>query len=389
MDYEAQIEQAKQRAQRFAQQSDFQAPQGQMVGGRFVAPNVLQYLASGLRSVGGMAGEQMAKQEVQDLTANRQKAIADALRQFGEASQGTPANVPGDGMGPVMPAQAPDMMGAYQRLLEAPDAGLRNMAVQGMARIPELQAQREAKMEERRMMAEQRVAELQMQHEQRMAMLAEQNASRERMAQEQREFQRQMQAERLQSAREMRELTGAITRQTGAEKPPAGYRFKPDGTLEAIPGGPAAGKDGQKPLTESQGKGTLFLGQMRSATRELEKLPQVSPVSTAMTQSAWTNWAASKEGQKVAQLQNQWAEAYLRAKTGAAATAGEVEGNRRTFFPVVGDSQAVIKQKAEMRRQAERDMEATAGPGAAIAGTPPQATPRPRIRFDAQGNPIK
>lgn len=156
--------------------------------------------------------------------------------------------------------------------------------------------------------------------------------------------------------------------QSGGAKAPAGYRFKADGTLEAIPGGPSANKDGQKPLTESQAKGSLYLGQMRSATEQLEALSKVSPVATAATGSTFTNWATSAEAQKVSQAQNQWAEAYLRAKTGAAATESEVELNKRTFFPVVGDSKAVIEQKRRMRKQAEKDMEPVAGPGAVNAG---------------------
>jgi hypothetical protein len=198
--------------------------------------------------------------------------------------------------------------------------------------------------------------------------MAAQNASRAEMAQAQREFQQQMQNERLQSQREMRSLTGAVASAVGGAKAPAGYRFTPDGNLEAIPGGPAADKGGQKPLTEGQAKGSLYLGQMRSASEELGKLPSVSPAATAAAGSTFTNWATPEKAQQVAQLQNQWAEAYLRAKTGAAATQGEVDLNRRTFFPVVGDSKAVIEQKAKMRSQAERDMTALAGPGAATAG---------------------
>jgi len=119
---------------------NFQMPQGQMVGGRYIRPSLGQALVQGLRMYQGQKDYEQAGQQIKDLTANRQKAIADALRQFGEASQGTPENAPGDGVGPVMPAKAPDMMGAYQRLLEAPDAGLRNMAVQGMASTSQAQA---------------------------------------------------------------------------------------------------------------------------------------------------------------------------------------------------------------------------------------------------------
>lgn len=141
MDYESQIEQARQRALRYGQQAQYQNPQGQMVGGRYIAPNALQYLASALRAAGGMAGEQMETEQVNKLTKERQTAIADALRNFGQQAQGTPGNAPGDGMGPVLPAQAPDMMGAYQSLLNAPDAGLRQMGTQGMTSLAQQQAE--------------------------------------------------------------------------------------------------------------------------------------------------------------------------------------------------------------------------------------------------------
>ena len=368
-DFDLQQQFIEQRRRQYAAQRDFQAPQGQMVGRHYVAPNALQYLAAGLRSIGGIRGQDLAEEELAQLSQRRtegtQKALADFLRQ----SQGRPQEVlPDDVYGPARPAQAPDLRGAYSALLQAPDASLRQVGIQGIAQIPEQQARaadRQAELEFRKQSAEaqrqQRMQEIQLQHQQRMEYLQQNNADRAAMAAEQRAFQ--------ESQRQLdREFKSAITGAVGAQKAPAGYRFKEDGTLEAIPGGPASGKDGQKPLTEGQAKGTLFLGQMRSASTELDKLPKVSPVQTAMTGSTYANWAASPNAQKVAQLQNQWAEAYLRAKTGAAATQGEVDLNRRTFFPVVGDSPQVIEQKKAMRKQAERDMEAAAGPGAATAG---------------------
>lgn len=167
----------------------------------------------------------------------------------------------------------------------------------------------------------------------------------------------------------------AIPGGPGIEKPPSGYRRKEDGSLEPIPGGPEdpnkGGAPGVPKLTESQAKGALYLGQMRSATEELSKLPATTPLAASAARSTLTNWAAPENAQKVNQLQEQWAEAYLRAKTGAAATKEEININRRTFFPSVGDSDAVIKQKAIMREQAERDMVPTAGPAAPTAGVNP------------------
>lgn len=368
-DFDLQQQMIEQRRKQYAGLRDFQAPQGQMIGQHYVAPNALQYLAAGLRSIGGMRGEDLANQELKDLQAQRTEGTNKALAEFLRQSQGTPAETLPQGVeGPTRPAQAPNMQGAYSALLNAPDQSLRQFGLQGMAQMPELEAKKQDRLADREFRQQQaeadrqqRMEAIKLQHEQRMEYLRQNNADRAAMAAEQRAFQA-AQAENNRAFQQS--IAGAV----GGQKPPPGYRFKPDGTLEAIPGGPAAGKDGQKPLTESQAKGSLYLGQMRSASAELDKLPQVSPVQTASTGSTFTNWAAGKEAQKTAQLQNQWSEGFLRAKTGAAATPGEVELNRRTFFPVVGDSQAVIQQKALMRRQAERDMEQVAGPGAATAG---------------------
>lgn len=132
-------------------------------------------------------------------------------------------------------------------------------------------------------------------------------------------------------------------------------------------GKPIAAPKGK--LTEAESKSTLYLSQMRDATKALNAVGDgTSPMMIAATGSPYTNWIAGDNSQKAGQAQRQWAEAYLREKTGAAATAGEVENNIRTFFPVVGDSEAVIKQKANARAEAEKAMEIPAGRGAGRIG---------------------
>lgn len=124
-------------------------------------------------------------------------------------------------------------------------------------------------------------------------------------------------------------------------------------------------------LTESEGKNTLYLSQMVDAENALKNVPgTVSPIAVAATNTPYANWAVPADAQKAAQSQRQWAEAYLRAKTGAAATQGEVDNNIRTFFPVVGDSDEVIQRKAEARAQAMEDMRIPAGRGAARVEKP-------------------
>lgn len=137
---------------------------------------------------------------------------------------------------------------------------------------------------------------------------------------------------------------------------------------------PLKGAQKDSKLTESEGKATLYLGQMRAASDTLNKLSSegktAEPWQVAMTGNVGGNLLTTSNAQQVAQAQNQWSEAYLRQKTGAAATKDEIKLNNSTFFPQIGDSPAVIKQKAEMRAAAEQGMEIPAGRGAARVGQP-------------------
>jgi hypothetical protein len=200
-DLEQQLIDARRR--RYGEQAQTQAPQGRMVGGRFVAPHALEYLAAGLRGFGGIRGEQMAEDELRQLQTTRQQALADALHGFNENMQDRPAEVlPPDVAGPPQPARPQNIPAAFRALSTSPDAAMRQFGMQGMAQIPQIEAQkaeREAQREFQRQQAElqrqQRIQELQMQQQARLDSMREQNATREQMAQAQREFQSQLAAE--------------------------------------------------------------------------------------------------------------------------------------------------------------------------------------------------
>jgi len=151
---------------------------------------------------------------------------------------------------------------------------------------------------------------------------------------------------------------------------PDGVSYRVDkGTGQATPVVTQAGtpfKDGAgTKLTESEGKNTLYLSQMTGAENVLDKVGgSASPARVELARSPLTNVLAGKDGQRIAQAQEQWAEGFLRAKTGAASTPAEMAANLRTFFPVVGDSDEVIKQKRLAREQAVKDMSIPAGRGA-------------------------
>lgn len=134
-----------------------------------------------------------------------------------------------------------------------------------------------------------------------------------------------------------------------------------------------------KDLTEAAAKATTYLGQMRSATKVLKDIGADQSALSLQAETALAggpmNIAIREKAQRVRQAQDQWSEAFLRFKTGAASTPAEVAANRKTFFPVVGDKPETIAQKAAMRLQAERDLEIPAGRGAKQLSEPPNQSP--------------
>ena len=123
-------------------------------------------------------------------------------------------------------------------------------------------------------------------------------------------------------------------------------------------------------LTEAEGKATAYYSQMLEARKTLTELQEKGFDMTSAKNQAGvalaggsTNPLASAKQQQAKQAQEQWAEAYLRFKTGAATNADEIARNVRTFFPQIGDAPAVVKQKEEARKKAEEAITVTAGRG--------------------------
>ena len=146
-----------------------------------------------------------------------------------------------------------------------------------------------------------------------------------------------------------------------------------------------ANKAGGKDLTEAQGKASAFQSQMVSASNAINTLeakgfdPTSFKSQTAVRLAGGVaNPVIPANAQQYKQAQDQWSEAYLRFKTGAAATEQEVQRNNRTFFPVFGDKPEQIAQKAAAREQAEKDIGIAAGRGAGLGSQPigqqPKAT---------------
>ena len=143
-------------------------------------------------------------------------------------------------------------------------------------------------------------------------------------------------------------------------------------------------KGSGKDLTESQGKASAFQSQMVSASNAVRTLENAGFDPTSFKSQTAVRLAGGvanpvmpATAQQYKQAQEQWSEAYLRFKTGAAATENEVQRNVKTFFPQFGDKPEQIAQKAAMREQAERDVGIAAGRGANLGAQPIATPPKP------------
>lgn len=147
----------------------------------------------------------------------------------------------------------------------------------------------------------------------------------------------------------------AIDRANGGEnKAPAGYRWKPDGSLEPIKGGPA---DRQATATEGERKAGLLLtrlesslGQMNNAISEGSNAASPGWVASALggtplVGDVLRNAANSPERQRVEAAQLDILDAALTLGTGAAYTREQLEGYRTSFFPQLADNPATIADK--------------------------------------------
>jgi len=166
-------------------------------------------------------------------------------------------------------------------------------------------------------------------------------------------------------------------------KVPAGYRQKPDGTLEFIPGGPAdPARTGELKMTEDQGKATGWLVQAENAYKNmltsgfgrnasgkvvvkdaarpgindaLEKVPFVGGLANSLR---------SADRQKFMQASSSLSEALLRAATGAGVNADEARQKIQELTPRFGEDATVTQQKMDAIPLYIETLKVRSGPGA-------------------------
>lgn len=428
MDYDQQIQAALLRKK--SAQTGFDTPQGQMVSGRFVAPNALQYIAAGLRGVSGARDAEMAEQEVQDLQGKKQQAISQALRTFGEKANpsqaGTGAtNLVNDALPPemqigAMPKMAPrqpDMTGAYQALADSGVSDLQKAGMQGFLQMPQMQAQAQAreddrafKQQEAQANREAKAQQLATEHQRRMDMLQAQNASRADMLAAQQDFQREMKKMQAQGAsaqpyfQPVQTAQGvmAFNARTGRMEPILGGNGQPvvgaqfDPSLQGSLAGAKAGATTEaKSRAESKMMAPQAIAQADEAVKLVDDLLAAPGFKQAVGGSRMLGLqkipgtSAKDFDIRLDQLKGkQFLQAFESLKGGGQIT--EVEGKKATdaiarmdaagseaeFTKAAKEFQGVIRAGADRAR-------------AAAGGALAPAAPKARIKFDAQGNPIQ
>ena len=343
-------QQALNRQQQMAQllmQQGQQTPQGQMISGRYVAPSFTQNLASLANAyVGSRLAEKGDKQAL-ELAAQVRQRYGDELKEFRNLMQGREN-------------QAPNVQGAYDFAASAYNPALQAVGLKKLTEGPMKVSADDVLLDTITM--------------QPIFKGVGKTTS-------------EMQNFNFAKTPEGGGFKGSFTDFKNQVTPYQQQRLAFDREkFEFDKGQKGAGKD----LTESQGKASAFQSQMVSASNAVNTLegqgfnPSSFANQTAVRLAGGVaNPVIPVVAQQYKQAQDQWSEAYLRFKTGAAATEPEVVRNNRTFFPVFGDKPEQIAQKAAAREQAERDIGIAAGRGANLGAQPigqqpkQPATPKP------------
>jgi hypothetical protein len=127
-----------------------------------------------------------------------------------------------------------------------------------------------------------------------------------------------------------------------------------------------------KPLTESQSKAVAYGIAMQDSSNNMKEIENkgFDPASLknqsaiSMANNPIGNIFVSSEARRYKQAQDQFAEAYLRFKSGANTPEPEIQRNLRNMMPAIGDDKASVAQKQKARDEAGRAMSVASGPGA-------------------------
>ena len=145
---------------------------------------------------------------------------------------------------------------------------------------------------------------------------------------------------------------------TGPDGTPVLVQQDKAGNITPVQGYSA--KSATKPLTDAQAKAALFGARMSAANAILDEVAQSgTEISVPGSRSGFGVGAvisalSPESNQRLDQAKRDFINAVLRRESGAVISAPEFDNAEKQYFPQVGDSKAVIEQKRENRRLAER-----------------------------------
>lgn len=375
-----------------------------MVSGHYVAPNPLEFLAAGLRSAGGMKGEALATKELADIGQREKDMMISETKALSQALRGTPGQMmqpttPNDDEGNINPQVqmqgTPGSFAAFtDRALQSELPQFQQLGMQGIMKMPEIEARQQDRIADR----EFKMQQAQEAHMRDMQRLRENNASKAEMAQVQREFMEQMERGRQAASAENIRLTAALRPDVGgtATKPlPATALKMQQEALDSL--GIVGGINADLGAIEKQiDTGKLKFGPLSNLTNSAMNALGASSDNSR-------NFSSFKSNME--RLRNE----SLRLNAGVQ-TDGDAQRAWNELFQNINDTKLVKQRLQEIQRINARGAElqklkvdgvrANYGkdpynfdqignqPAALNGGTPNQAAPKSRIRFDAQGNVI-
>ena len=384
-----QQQQALNRQQQMAQllmQQGQQMPSGQMVSGRYVAPSFFQYAAPLLQTYAGTRlaekGDKAAVELAQKLREQQQKMG----EQYFEALQGKPATYGAD-----IPTETYETV---KGSMISPATGPDYRKAFGIATDP--YAPSWLKSQAAEMLKPQKVGE-----GEKVFRFNPVTGQNEVVAQGEEKFKAPIQVDTGTTIefRDPRNPTKVLQVIPKSQMPTAGQVVeREEGTFlvdtRTGQAKPVVGPQGQpliggKPLTETQsnavafgmraleanklatdleGKGFTNTGVIRTAVGgTMGQAPIVGGKLEQGVRSAFNvlpefAGGPSPEQQQVDQARRNFISAVLRKESGAAIGVDEYSNEERKYFPQLGDSEKVIKQKQDARKLAIQALEAQAGP---------------------------
>lgn len=139
-----------------------------------------------------------------------------------------------------------------------------------------------------------------------------------------------------------------------------GYRVKPDKLTEAQGN---AVSFGIRATEAAKAIDSMMLPNQKTGKADYDPTGLGAAKDMSTAGGTFTNWMASKQGQKYMNNSRNFVAAVLRKESGAQIANTEWEWAVPLYIPIPGDGPDVLAQKAENRKQAIAGLNAQAGPG--------------------------